>query len=356
MKIIHTADLHLDSKMETYLTKEKAKERKLEVRFAFQRLVEYASENNVQVIIISGDMFDTKNIISSTKNFVLNLIGKYSNIDFLVLKGNHDEYEFEKSECPPNLKFFANEFVYYNYGNVSISGLNLNKYYLPNNFDLLSFDANRINILCLHGQASNFFSENIDYCIPLNALKNKNIDYLALGHIHSFESGNVDNRTIFAYSGILEPRGFDECGQKGFIELDINDHISCRFVPFAKRCFEHIKVDISNASSANDIQQLIFSCMQNVSSENLIKVELVGEFDLNLDKDLDYLEKVLNERFYFAKVIDNSTIKVDYERLKLDVSLKGEFVNTVLNSNDLTNEDKTKIITYGIKALTKGEI
>ena len=60
MKIIHCADLHLDSKMETHLSKEKARERKNEILITFQNMVEYAAKNKVKIIIIAGDMFDKK--------------------------------------------------------------------------------------------------------------------------------------------------------------------------------------------------------------------------------------------------------------------------------------------------------
>ena len=55
LKIIHCADLHLDSKMETNLDKEKAKERKNEILITFEKMVQYAKENDVKVIIIAGD-------------------------------------------------------------------------------------------------------------------------------------------------------------------------------------------------------------------------------------------------------------------------------------------------------------
>ena len=42
MKIIHCSDLHLDSKMETNLDKERARERKNEILLTFERMVQYA--------------------------------------------------------------------------------------------------------------------------------------------------------------------------------------------------------------------------------------------------------------------------------------------------------------------------
>ena len=72
MKIIHCADLHLDSKMETNLDKEKAKERKNEILITFEKMVQYAKENDVKVIIIAGDLFDKSNLTVKAKNIVKN--------------------------------------------------------------------------------------------------------------------------------------------------------------------------------------------------------------------------------------------------------------------------------------------
>ena len=62
MKIIHCADLHLDSQMTANLTKEQARERKREILRTFTRMVEYASKNDVRVILIAGDLFDTRSV------------------------------------------------------------------------------------------------------------------------------------------------------------------------------------------------------------------------------------------------------------------------------------------------------
>ena len=74
MKIIHCSDLHLDSKMETNLDKEKARERKNEILITFERMVNYAKENEVKAIIIAGDLFDKNTVTAKVKNTVKNAI------------------------------------------------------------------------------------------------------------------------------------------------------------------------------------------------------------------------------------------------------------------------------------------
>ena len=141
MKIIHTADLHFDSKMETNLTKEMAKERKMEIRYSFQRLIEYANENDIKVILICGDMFDTANVSNSTRTFLVDLIKGNPQIDFLILKGNHDEYNLLLDEELANVKLFKNELTHFKYDDVNIYGFNMKSGgFSPANFELLSFD------------------------------------------------------------------------------------------------------------------------------------------------------------------------------------------------------------------------
>ena len=60
MKIIHCSDLHLDSKMETNLNREKARERKNEILITFEKMIEYSKLNGVEIIILAGDLFDKK--------------------------------------------------------------------------------------------------------------------------------------------------------------------------------------------------------------------------------------------------------------------------------------------------------
>ena len=70
MLIIHTSDLHLDSKMESNLKANKAKERKNELLEAFARMVNLANRYLVKVILIAGDMFDKSRVNLKTKGFI----------------------------------------------------------------------------------------------------------------------------------------------------------------------------------------------------------------------------------------------------------------------------------------------
>ena len=112
-KIIHCADLHLDSPMETHMTEEQASIRNTEIIHTFLRLTEYAAKNDVRAVIIAGDMFDGERIKIRTVDEILDAIRRTPNVDYLYLAGNHDgaTYAFADHDMPDNLQIFGKEWI-----------------------------------------------------------------------------------------------------------------------------------------------------------------------------------------------------------------------------------------------------
>ena len=171
MKIIHCADLHLDSKLNSNLSADKARERKSELLEAFLRMISYGVSNKVDAIIIAGDLFDTRNISATACNVVRDAIVNNSQIEFYYLQGNHDANSFlaRLEEIPENLKLFGNNWTRYNVcgnENVCISGIEINGFNSPDWFNRLVLDAQKTNIVVLHGQESFSKSKNKAEVIP----------------------------------------------------------------------------------------------------------------------------------------------------------------------------------------------
>lgn len=355
MKIIHCSDLHLDSAMETNLSAEKAKERSRETLRTFERMVTFAKENEVKIIIVAGDMFDTERVTSRTSDFVLNVIENTPEIDFLCLKGNHDEKNaiFNTPKLPENLKLFSDSWTFYRYENLLVSGIELTEENCNRLYDELNLSENDINIAVMHGQTSTATGAE-EVC--LNRLKNKNIRYLALGHIHSYRKEQLDLDGEWCYSGCLEGRGFDECGEKGFVLIEIKDNrLETQFVPFAARMLCEVPVDITGLYSVNDIIIAAKTASQDLNSKNLVKYVLCGSYTLETQKDILYITEALQDSFYFVKVKDESKLRLDEADYSNDVSLKGEFIRAVMVS-DLEEQEKSQIILSGLQALMGEEI
>ena len=364
MKLIHTADLHLDSKMKTHLSKDKIKQRKSELLETFRRMVSYAENNGINNILIAGDMFDSAYVSKTTQNIVNNEILTHIDINFYYLRGNHDVDSFISSyeKLPDNLFLFEDEWKEYKLSDVvSLYAAEFNTHNSKKLYASLLTNPEKINIVMLHGQDREYAGKDNEEIIALSEFKNKGIDYLALGHIHSYKCERLDTRGVYCYPGCLEGRGFDECGEHGFVVIDIDEelkNVSSKFVPFARRLLYRFEVDISGVSSTPEAESFINDCLIKKReeivnlNESMIEICLIGKVGLEAEIDADILASYYSNDYFYFKVKDETTIAIDYDIYDKDESLKGEFVRLIKENESLSDEEKNMIIKTGIGLLS----
>lgn len=365
MKILHCADLHLDSKMTANLDKDKAKERKGEILHTFEKMIRYAEEHDIAVILIAGDLFDTRHISATARNTVLHAIVEHSDIHFYYLKGNHDSDNFlaDLEEVPANLYLFGSNWTSYTEaeGRITISGMEFTGDNAGSADVSLVLDAGKFNIVMLHGQESESNGKDKTEIIPLKAFRNKGIDYMALGHVHAYKKEQLDARATYCYPGCLEGRGFDECGEHGFVVLDVDtEHMryTQEFVPFAYRTLYMVEADVTDCQTTAEMIARVEERLRQeaLSATSLVEIVLTGMLDVECEKDIAYIRTRFQEDYYFVKIYDETTLKIDVEAYMLDVSLKGEYVRQVMADDSLSEEDKKIVIRYGLQAIAGEEV
>ncbi|MBO6133005.1 MAG: metallophosphoesterase family protein [Lachnospiraceae bacterium] len=349
MKIIHCSDIHLDSPLTGNFPAEKSEERRNEILLTFIRMVKYARGQGVRAIIIAGDWFDDKRISPSTASILTKCLIDSPEIDFLYLSGNHDKQEnlgaalikrvFGKA--PANLKILDGNVIRLE-DDIVVAGV-----FTPDELDL---DPGDTNIVVYHGE------------IDPAAWKHREIDYLALGHYHSLKEGRLDARGIYCYSGSIEGRGFDECGEKGFIRLDIAGRenepkkITPTFVKASKRTIHAIDLDISGLRNTGEIDARIEEALVGISPSDMIKISLCGNAAMDSERNLSYLEKKYGEVFYLVRIDDKRVVTGNYKNtIEYDKSLKGEFIREVMKAG-YSEEVKNAVIEAGLAALSGAEI
>ena len=351
MKLIHCADIHLGSKMDVNLSGERAEERRRELRASFTSLLDYAKNNGVTGVLLCGDIFDSDRPFKKDKEFFYNAIKNNSQITFFYLRGNHDSEESFTLELE-NLKTFSRGVTTYDFNGVNISGVELGQDNCTSVYSSLSLEKDKLNILMLHGAAGDASGKDR---VNLNKLRNKNIDYLALGHIHTFGAGRIDERGVWAYPGCLEGRGFDEAGEKGFILLNTEDRITYEFVPFSKRKIHIFNIDISGAADDYSAYSIVKRAV-NCSKRDIVRAEITGEISFdNADLAEEIQKRMAAENYYVFDIKDKTKRKFDISALKGDISLRGEFIRAVLASQ-YSEDEKQDIISAGLKALDSREI
>ena len=385
VRLIHTADLHLDSAFSSRFSKEEAEERRRNLLIAWNKLLQYGIERKVQAILISGDLFDSPVVSRSTMEIFLSSIRKNPEISFFYLRGNHDTkntFRF-RDDLPKNLFLFSKEGKKYRlkeklvllgqefYGTESRSELPEEPEELVEE-ELLSPSSTKdavqsiwnlkeedCNILMLHGALREGGPEVQDeQGISLKQLSRYPIHYLALGHIHKREEGKCGSLN-YIYPGCLQGRGFDEEGEKGFYYVKIEEEtkeIKAEFVPLKEGEFRIIPIFLSEEDGTLDAEEKIRESLKKEGAEakDSVRIILKGEKRAGEERNLRYLEKQLEEEYAYIEIKEETKLKLRKEEFIHEKGLKGEFLRMVSESESLSEEEKEKLMILGI-GLLQGE-
>ena len=273
----------------------------------------------------------------------------------------------KEGKIPQNLRLFQETWTSYEQRGsdgtvVTITGAELNEGNAGALASSLLLDQSKMNIVTLHGQEVRTAGRKDAEVIPLNLFRNQGIDYLALGHVHAPKLEKLDARGVYAYSGCLEGRGFDECGPRGFYLLDVSgSKLKAEFIPFARRTIWELRVDVTGLITSEEAIAAIrdTAAQKEIPSKDLVKVIFTGDVSTESFFDEGYIIKVLEEDFYFLKIEDDTHLLTEYDSYELDVSLKGEYVRLIqdaVEEGKLTREESAEMIRLGIRLLNGEEV
>ena len=385
MRFIHMADVHFDSPFTVLASRENlANERRLEQRKAFADTIEYIKENQIPFLFISGDLYEQKYIRKSTIEYINNLFKEIPNTQIFISPGNHDPFLinsfYNTFEWNNNVTIFNSEIKIIKTEEADIYGFGFTDFYCENSqIEKINIkNKNKINILITHGSLDASKTLDMQYN-PLNSNKLKEIgfDYVALGHIH--KANYEENKNNFIYPGSLISFGFDELGEHGFLDVEINKNNSeknnlinlkinnnnlnnseinnnnlkinkkIKFIKVDKRIFEEIKLNISEINSEEELIEKI----KNIKKKRQKNYKVILEGYKNIEIDLNKIQKtVLDENV--LKVKDFSKVKYDIKELANQNNLKGVFINRILQKEEeglCTKEEAEQAIEIFINAL-----
>ena len=337
--------------MTAHLSGIRATERRRELTDSFARMVDEAVQIGAAGMIIAGDLFDSDKLSGRIVESVLAVIVGAPRLNFFYLSGNHEKSSFldKIGTKPKNLHIFDTGWTYYNIGEVTIAGRSSCS---EDMFDTVSLQKHRKNIVVLHGELRE--RSALGEVIGARDAADKNIDYLALGHYHTYSQRKIDRRCTAVYSGTPEGRGFDEAGELGYVIIDTAGIPEHRFVPFAKRRMRVVDVDISGVHSQGECEFRVGLAVENIPNEDLVRITIAGMRDPGYICDTDSLYRRFSSRFYYLDIKDTSKVEIRAEDYRLDKSLTGEFVRLVMNEKGLDEEERDAILTCGLNAL-RGE-
>ena len=112
LKFLHCSDIHLDSPI-IGLSAEKSEERRRVLRNSFMRLMQYVRESNIDVVLMSGDLFDIKYATNTTAEVLIREFKNCPDTDFIISPGKHDYYTdnpiYTSGRLPKNCYVFNSD-------------------------------------------------------------------------------------------------------------------------------------------------------------------------------------------------------------------------------------------------------
>ncbi len=363
MKILHIADCHLDSPLRG-LPSNISDMRRHQLAGAFSDALSYASENKTEVVLISGDMFDTPTASHSSVGMLTSFAAANPEVYIFVAPGNHDCVLGNNYIAPlsayPNIKVFTKGYIekvelpqfnacIYGVGCVHAHG----EERLLENFWV--DEADKLNIMCFHGLVYGYGGHDAYNPLSREDMAQSGLDYIALGHVHTFSGVQSLGLVNYAYPGCLLGRGFDETGAKGFIAGNIEKG-SCEleFIESKYPAFERVFVDCNGAKDMVEIIAKVNKAVEMLPDSSLLSVVLEGYIRSDLVVNRSIVSGSLS-RFAFVKTDDKTKPEQDYVALSGEQSLKGIFLKNVLESgaDEITIR---KAVSLGLAALSGEEL
>lgn len=261
-----------------------------DARFAaVERLAAIATRENVDAVIVAGDVFDAQTVSARSIRRLFNALVGYAG-PWVMIPGNHDAALAESvwthaarlAAVPPNVHLALQP------GIVELPEARLTLLCAPLTqrhthsdltawFDDAATPAGWYRIGVAHGAVQGLLAEEIDSANPIAADRaaRARLDYLALGDWHGTRC--IDERTW--YSGTPEPDRFrnNESGQALIVELD-QPGAPPRVRPVATAA--HRWLQRAHAIAVpSDVDALIKS-LAAVAPDEVIDLRLSGQVDL----------------------------------------------------------------------------
>ena len=371
MKLMHLADFHLDSAFSGF-DKDRAEQKREELRSCFVRAMQIAKQRKVELVLISGDLFDTPFCTLATRKTVFGSI-KEVGCPVVIAPGNHDYYNkngtYADKDLPENAYVFtSDELGRFDFDELGVSVVGYA--FTSDRYDAnplgtnVPLSENNVNILCAHTELGAPLSKYAP--MSTGAISGCGFTYAALGHVHVPPAPANVGSSLIAYSGFPQGRSFDELGAGGAYIVDIDleqKRASCERVTLSTLTYEIEKIDVTGADDDSYVEDKISEIIKTHGYGENTALRVVLEGSVVSDYAIDEGRLSALECFSHLALlqIKNKTApNFDLAYLVSDTSVRGEVYRTLLpllESSDENERQKGALaLKFALAALDKREL
>ncbi|TAJ43980.1 metallophosphoesterase family protein [Methanofollis fontis] len=355
LTFIHTADLHLGSPLTGIRAMDENMAEKLTQASyrALDRIVDLAIRDEVDFVLIAGDLYDSKRQQIYEQLKLLHALERLDSHGILVYIacGNHDPHSaWSRSlKWPKNVHIMAEdgpEVVFFEKDGerkAAIVGVSYPRSSVWENLAATfpeKEDDWPFTIGLLHGTLGSSTGEHVSYA-PCSEedLAARGYDYWALGHIHKPAVVHQTYPTI-VYPGIPQGRDIGESGPRGcyYVVVRPDGTIEPTFVETAEICWEDTILSIEGIETLDELDSAILEALDEIREERggrqvCCRLTLTGRGEVHrplrekkaAEGLADHLREVEPE-VYIDRITDNTALPIDRETLVQREDLVGDIL------------------------------
>ncbi len=347
VRLLHAADLHLDSRFEA-LGAQKAALRRSEQRDMLRKIIDLAEREKVQMILLAGDLFDSDRAYYETADTLSSAFAATSARIF-ISPGNHDFYSsnspYNVVRLPDNVYVFKSpeieavelpELECTVYGSAFVSA------YSESMLKGFSAAGMGTRLVVMHGDLES--AESRYNPVTEQDAAASGADYIALGHNHTFSGIRKAGNTHYACPGCPEGRGFDEPGEKGVLLGEVGSgRAEMEFVPLGGRKYGTLTVDVTG----KEVEKAFLDALPRDAQRDIFRVVLTGECAAT--PDTAALEAAAEEMFFEITVKNATRPERDIWEQTGEKTLRGMFLSRMRERYDAADETERGRITMAVR-------
>lgn len=363
LKFIHASDIHIGAKFSSF--GEKAALQRQALIDAFARIIDLAIKEQVQLLLIAGDLFDSNFPSYQSVSFVKDQLKKLDNagIYAVILPGTHDclsrDSIFKREnftagaqhvfifDNPEETKKEFPEFDLTIFGKPNLSNKSSDS---PLAFvkDKARDSKSKYKIAMAHGSVQiEGKAASDDLPIAFQDITDSGMEYIALGHWHGaqdFSSGNV--KAWYAGSPeITYQEGKGGLGQGYALKVEIEQNgTNVSPMKITEKEIKEINFDLQMF----DNKEALYQEIEKIANPNLIlSVNLFGFANAENLLSFQKIEEDFQNKFFYIKVKNNLSLRledIDSRNYPEELVL-GQFVRVMQEKiSKSANDDEKSIL------------
>lgn len=369
VRFLQLGDVHLGTAFRgSGFSQRVAALRSHELLMTFRKACEAAIQYKVDFVLVTGDLFEGLFIDPSQLLEIQAMFNEMAPTPILIAPGNHDpltvDSPYKRMKWGSHVYIFGPQLqrIELAGGRCGVWGYGYpSAIQRENPYELLRLQkTDSIEIVMIHGSVD--APEGSPH-LPISRaqIRSMGADYTALAHYHSKEIvWEEAGKVRAAYSGSLEPLGFDEPGEHGAFLAEVEKGgARLTWLPLAERAYRIHQVDVSGCLSGREITNRIRELISPEEwQRDLLRIRLTGTLDTAVDVEM--LKREWAETGFLIQVENHTQPDYDLQSYAPE-SIHGRFVKMmrerIESEPDARRQEVLRLALHaGLDALTNGRV